>query len=434
MTATAEKSGGSGVAAPLVRETVTIAAVPSVWSPFSLMDRLDADALAKEMQGIASDVLVYRIKESGKKEETVGLSKAGIDECCTMLVQQGMVIREESITHTIIGDGDNREAFFQCVAARYAVDPSTGREVRLDQVIGTKREPLFEARAPLTLHSRVPGKRWRTAGHDGGPLTYGEAIDPAHDVNQPTERDPQGAAVSYLHWIVEASSFDDATKQFVAAILSGVGVEEFEAGKRFNDFWFEHGAMKAARNARFRLIPAELRAKVIALAKQTGREMAAEVEQGNAPSNQSGRRGAAAAPAKGSAKIIPERRREPKRPPYAWIFSPHVGVAIDTKTSPGSGAGQDYVIDDNTLQKALQFAERGLSGQEVRKGDGTRGVLDEDERATVQKLKDAIDYELNARVEHQALGGDTKRDDAAIEGDLANETAATNEGDTKQES
>ena len=37
---------------------------------------------------------------------------------------------------------------------------------------------------------------------------------------------------------------------------------------KFNHFWFEQGAMKAARNARNRLIPEEVKVKILALAKE----------------------------------------------------------------------------------------------------------------------------------------------------------------------
>ena len=39
-------------------------------------------------------------------------------------------------------------------------------------------------------------------------------------------------------------------------------------GPQLNPHWYEHGAMKAARNARFRLIPGNVRAQVIATARQ----------------------------------------------------------------------------------------------------------------------------------------------------------------------
>lgn len=229
------------------------------WDPFTLMDRLDADAFVAEMQGIASDVLIYTVKDGGK--EMTALSKGGIDECCTMLVTQGQCIRELELRHEMIGEGEQKEGIFTCIAARFAVH-ADGREVKLDQVIGVKREQLYEERAPLTLDSRVPGKKWREAGQNGQPLTYREALD---------HKDARG----YLEWIVSGSNFDDATKTFVQAILDGVDVQEFAAGKRFNPFWYEHGAMKAARNARSRLIPAGVKAQVIAMAKGSARERVA---------------------------------------------------------------------------------------------------------------------------------------------------------------
>ncbi len=169
------------------------------WSPFALMDQMDEDALRKELQGIASDELIYVVREGG--QEIVGLSKIGIDECCMALVGQGQVIREESLEYEILGEGDDREALFKVRAARFAVSPD-GHEVRLDQVLGVKRQPLY-----------------------------------------------------------------------------------FKPG-RLNPFWYEAGAMKAARNARFRLIPAQVRAQVIASARVAG----AVRHAGAQPEHQASRR------------------------------------------------------------------------------------------------------------------------------------------------
>jgi hypothetical protein len=153
------------------------------WNPFALMDQMDEEALTRELQGVAVSEFVYVVKEGG--QEIVGLSKQGIDEACMVLVRQGQVIREESLEHVILGEGDDREALFKVRAARFAVSPD-GHEVRLDQVLGVKRQPLY-----------------------------------------------------------------------------------FKPG-RMNPFWYEAGAMKAARNARFRLIPAQVRAQVIAAARVAG--------------------------------------------------------------------------------------------------------------------------------------------------------------------
>ena len=68
---------------------------PKPWDPFQLMDRMDEEALRKELEGVASTDLVYVVREGG--QEVVGLSKTGVDECCMALVSQGQVIREEDL-------------------------------------------------------------------------------------------------------------------------------------------------------------------------------------------------------------------------------------------------------------------------------------------------------------------------------------------------
>src|ERR671939_2245540 len=91
------------------------------WDPFQLMDRLDEEALRKELEGVANTDLVYVVREGG--HEVVGLSKTGVDECCMALVSQGQVIREEDLQYEVLGEGEDREALFKVKAARYAVSP-----------------------------------------------------------------------------------------------------------------------------------------------------------------------------------------------------------------------------------------------------------------------------------------------------------------------
>src|SRR5439155_23238798 len=116
--------------------TDALPAPPAPWDPFQLMDRMDEEALRKELEGIANTDLVYVVKEAG--QEIVGLSKSGVDEGCMALVAQGQVIREEDLQHEIIGEGEDREALFKVKAAGFALAPA-GREVRLDEVIGVTR-------------------------------------------------------------------------------------------------------------------------------------------------------------------------------------------------------------------------------------------------------------------------------------------------------
>jgi hypothetical protein len=222
------------------------APAPPAWDPFQLMDRLDEEALRKELEGVAATDLVYVVKEGG--QEIVGLSKTGVDECCMALVAQGQVIREEDLQYEIVGEGEEREALFKVKAARFAVSP-VGQEVRLDQVIGVKRQALFHEPQALELDSRVPSKKYRGK-------SYRELLATADG------RD-------YLAWMAEHFG-EPAIREFVHRILAGEQVSA-RRERQLNPHWYEAGAMKAARNARFRLIPGSVRAQVIADARQGGR-------------------------------------------------------------------------------------------------------------------------------------------------------------------
>jgi hypothetical protein len=381
------------------------------WDPFALMDRLDADTFIAEMQGIASDVLVYAIKDGGK--ETIGLSKGGVDECCTMLVSQGQCIREENLKFEFFGEGEDKEAWFTVTAARFAVH-SDGREVRLDQVLGVKREPLYEARASLTPDSKVAGKKWRH-------LTYAQAIEDEH-------------AVEYLEWIRDASSFDDDTKRFVTLLLDGADVREFAMGKRFNNFWFEHGAMKAARNARFRLIPAGLKVQVVAMATQARGGKVKVVERAETSDAQPMR--AATKPARaaktesaktngGDASTAPQMddananasaahepgpvvsRRQPSTSGYRFPFAPRRGVLLDTlKVDDATGEVVGYVVSDELVRRALGWASDCLAGKAFERAGapGEKKPIETTERPKFEAMQRAMEHELEARSEeaHEA--------------------------------
>ena len=228
---------------------------PQPWDPFQLMDRLDEEALRKELEGVAGTDLVYVVKEGG--QEVVGLSKTGVDECCLALVAQGQVIREEDLQYEVVGEGEDREALFKVKAARFAVSPA-GQEVRLDQVIGVKRQALYYEPARLDLDARVPSKKYKGR-------TYRELL--ASDEGR-----------DYLGWMAENFA-EPAIRDFVRRILAG---EEISAQRerQLNPHWYEAGAMKAARNARFRLIPSSVRAQIIATARQGGQARVVEAQAG----------------------------------------------------------------------------------------------------------------------------------------------------------
>jgi hypothetical protein len=231
-------------------------ATQSHWDPFQLMDRLDEEALRKELEGVASTDLVYVVREGG--QEVVGLSKTGVDECCMALVSQGQVIREEDLQYEVLGEGEDREALFKVKAARFAVSPS-GQDVRLDQVIGVKRQALYYDSAQLDLDSKVPSKKYRGK-------TFRELLASEEG------RD-------YLGWMAE--SFNDGEiREFVRRILAGEDIVT-RRGRQLNPHWYEHGAMKAARNARFRLIPGTVRAQIMAAGRQSGQTRVVDAKPAN---------------------------------------------------------------------------------------------------------------------------------------------------------
>jgi hypothetical protein len=277
-------------ALPIPSEAPVVPAAPQ-WDPFQLMDRMDEEALRRELDGVASTDLVYVVKEGG--QEVVGLSKTGVDECCMALVSQGQVIREENLQYELIGEGEDREALFKVRAARFAVSPA-GQEVRLDQVIGVKRQPLYYEPAQLDLDSRVPGKKYRGK-------TYRELLASAEG------RD-------YLAWMAENFG-ESEIRDFVRRILGG---EELVSrrGRQLNPHWYEAGAMKAARNARFRLIPGNIRAQVIASARQSGQARVVEETSSGVPATHPVP-AAAAAPATAPTSTLERAESVSRVGPYA---------------------------------------------------------------------------------------------------------------------
>ena len=224
----------------------TVPTVQSGFDPFSLMDRMDDELIRKELEGIASEELVYSITDKTGKE-IQGLSKVGVDEGCNVLAKRGEVIREVDLQHELIKVNGDDVALFKATAARYAVN-AEGQEVKLDQVIGTKIQPLwFEPAQEMSIDSTVPwgkhkGKTWRAMVEN--------------------ER-------GYLEWMVENAK-EEHMCVFCQALLDGEAAM-VKPEPTYNRFWFEQGSQKALRNARFRLIPAAVRAEIIALAKASGK-------------------------------------------------------------------------------------------------------------------------------------------------------------------
>jgi len=162
--------------------------VPQARDPYQIMDRMDDSLIEAELENRIVKTWVYSFTGSDGKFQS-GLSKVGVDACCTEMAKTGHIIREGEVKFQI--DPTNDEyILFQGIATRYAISKE-GKEIMMEAVNGTKRQ--------WTMMKKRDGKV----------------------VNDP--------------------------------------------------FWYEKGAMKALRNARARMIPEEIRTKIITLAKQKGR-------------------------------------------------------------------------------------------------------------------------------------------------------------------
>uniref|UniRef100_A0A6M3XZI6 Uncharacterized protein n=1 Tax=viral metagenome TaxID=1070528 RepID=A0A6M3XZI6_9ZZZZ len=156
-------------------------------NPYQVMDILDDELIKAELEHRIVDTWVYSFSSGGTLQ--TGLSKVGVDACCTEMAKAGNVIREGEVKFQR-DPTDPEYILFQGSAKRFAITHE-GKEIEMESVNGTKRQ--------WTKMKKKDGK----------------VVD--------------------------------------------------------NPFWFETGAMKALRNARARLIPEEIRTKIISLAKQKGK-------------------------------------------------------------------------------------------------------------------------------------------------------------------
>lgn len=333
-------------------EPQTGTAVRSVaFDPFSLMDRLDEHLLVREMEGIAANDLVYKVKDKRTGKEQKALSKVGIDEACNHLAKQGHVIREERIEYEI--DDERGEAYFRVLGARYAV-AKDGREVRLDTAWGVKRQPMFFDGQELSLQAKCPFKK-----HRGKP--WSEVLE--------TDR-------SYVEWVAGNPNFDEDLTGFATAILAGEA-PVLEA-KRPNPHWYEHGVMKAARNARSRLVGAEVKATIMALAEQAGRVREISSDGGDVQ-RESDRAGREQARARVSA-LLPALMDD-----AVWsVLAPSVKEAVNAAEALREDPGAEVHRLENAatyldkIVKALPPKNGGGSQQQGAETDEDRGSGDEE--------------------------------------------------------
>jgi hypothetical protein len=129
-----------------------------VSDPFEVMDKMDDKLIIAEIEGRIVDTWVYHFKDETGREQW-GLSKVGVDACCTELAKRGEVIRELEIKYEV-DPTDKEYMLFIAKAGRFAV-ARDGKEVLLDTAIGTKRQGLFGWRRDGT---KYPNNFWFEQG------------------------------------------------------------------------------------------------------------------------------------------------------------------------------------------------------------------------------------------------------------------------------
>jgi hypothetical protein len=170
------------------------------WRPFEVMERVEDEAVLQELRGEVVESLVYEfVDHEGRR--VIGLSKAGVDRVASEMALKGEVLRE--LDFELFTDPDSVTAVIK--AGRFAVSQD-GREVLLETVFGSKRQPRRR-------EVYVKGKDGKPVIRDGQPVKR-------------LEEDP---------------------------------------------FVVEIAMAKAARNAKRRLMPESLIAKVVDMARSEGR-------------------------------------------------------------------------------------------------------------------------------------------------------------------
>jgi hypothetical protein len=88
-------------------------------NPYQIMDALDDELIKAELENRIVDTWVYSFPMDGKNQ--TGLSKVGVDACCTEMAKSGNVIREGAVTFQK-DPIDSEYVLFQSMATRYLIN------------------------------------------------------------------------------------------------------------------------------------------------------------------------------------------------------------------------------------------------------------------------------------------------------------------------
>jgi hypothetical protein len=209
---------------------------------------------------------------------------------------------------------------------------------------------LYYESTPLDLDSKVPSRKYRGQ-------TYRELL--AGDEGR-----------RHLEWMAENFNQPEI-RDFVRRILAGEEVVT-ERGRQLNPHWYEHGAMKAARNARFRLIPGTIRAQIMALARDSGQTRVVDLQPGSSSSI----------------------RRTASATPSSSISTAAEAPAAVHRSAELVGRPGPYA----PTEKQVAFYQRLAASPVFTDGERSRALDWLASKATRQTIKDQIDW-LKRQVE-----------------------------------
>lgn len=106
---------------------------------FAIFDQLDDEIILSELENRITDVWVYHFVVSGK--EVWGISKEGVDQCVEKMAKKGMSLRDVELDYRV--DPTNPEYILFSAKVQRVLCHEDGREVRVDAVIGTKRQRIM---------------------------------------------------------------------------------------------------------------------------------------------------------------------------------------------------------------------------------------------------------------------------------------------------
>jgi hypothetical protein len=111
--------------------------VPPDRTPYQIMDALDDDLIKAELENRIVETWVYTFFGSDGQPQS-GLSKIGVDACCTEMAKHGNIIREGEVRFAQ-DPTDKEYILFQGIATRVVLGDD-GKEFIYESVNGTKRQ------------------------------------------------------------------------------------------------------------------------------------------------------------------------------------------------------------------------------------------------------------------------------------------------------